>query len=88
MNVIEKLIDLPDEPIISDENEDILQKITSITRTAQFKELNLTEEKLDELVECVEEQEGFAGVVESIISSLERAPSIRIEEEIDEIDFI
>lgn len=87
MNIIEEIYKLPDEPIITQENEEILEKITSITRTSQFAEMNLSEEKLDELVQSLVEQENFSQNIPHICSGLSNASSILIVEEGDE-DYI
>lgn len=87
MSIIQKIYELPDEPIISQENEEILEKIISITRTSQFAEMNLSEEKLDELVQCLVEQENFSANIPNICNGLSNASSILIVEE-DEEDYI
>lgn len=88
INLIADLASLPDEPILSNENDRILKRITSITRTSQFELLNLDDEKLDELTLCLKEQEDFTNEITSITRGLERAPSIILWEANEEEDYI
>lgn len=88
-NIIADLAMLEDEPIVSDENEKTLKEITAITRTAEFELMELNDEKLDELISCLREQEEFAKEIPSITQGLQRVPSIILPcEEEDEEDYI
>jgi len=75
-NIIADLAMLADEPIVSDENERTLKEITAITKTAEFEPMELDDEKLDELIDCLREQEEFAKEIPTITQGLQRVPSI------------
>lgn len=87
--ILTDLISLPDEPIISDADELVLRKIVGITRTSEFEDFNLNDERLDSLTESLHQQEEFAKEIPGIVKGLDNAKSIIIvtEDEEDE-DFI
>lgn len=87
-NIIKDLIEMEDEPVISEENETLLQQITSITRTAEFEPMGISEEKLDELIESLGNQETFSEEVSTLSSGLEKVKSIVLENFEDEEDYI
>ncbi len=86
--IIQDLISMQDEPIISDENEELLQTITSISRTSEFELMGLEEEKLDELLSSLQEQENFAVEIADLSEGLERVPSIALIDDEEEEDYI
>jgi len=87
-NILSALANLADEPIVSTENEKHLQDIINITRTSEFTSLALTEEKLDELTECLMGQEIFAKEIPGITKGLELVSSIVLPDEEDEEEYI
>jgi len=87
-NLIQDLVNLPDEPIVSDENESILKNITAIKKTSEFEPMDLNDERLDELIECLKEQEDFAHNIEEISKELGRVPSIIMHDDDEEDDYI
>jgi len=88
MNLAETLYELSDEPIIPEENSIIIKNILNITKTYEFAEMNLSEEKLDELVENIKQEENFTSVLSNIISGLESVKSIQIAEDNDEEEYL
>jgi len=52
-NIVDDLIEMQDEPIVSEENEGLLQQIIAITKTSEFLPMNLTEEKLDDYNQAI-----------------------------------
>jgi len=83
-NIIDDLIGMQDEPIVSEENETLLAQITSITRTSEFAPMELDDERLDGLIECLGNQENFANEVNHLAEGLERVKSIIIKDDNDE----
>ena len=87
-NIIDDLILMEDEPIITEENDALLSSITNIERTSEFEAMGLTEEKLDELVQCLGNQESFASELQTIAEELEKIKSIMIELNDEDEDYI
>ena len=86
MNILQDLSSLENEPLISDENEQLFQDMLNLERTSDFTAMNLSEEKLDELYSCLEEQETYLGVIADIPYNLQEVPSITVID--DTVDFI
>lgn len=86
INIIEELANLADEPLISNEEAELLNRITSITRTSEFEPMNLSDEVLDELIEKIKEQEGFSQNIPDIVLGLEMSRSIILID--DEEDYV
>ena len=87
MNFVEELMEAEDEPIITDEDEKIFKKITSIGKVRDFTEMNLSDEKLDSLIESLEKQEEFTSEIKTILKNLEKVSSIIMEND-DEEEYI
>ena len=87
-SIIDDLISMADEPIITEENDEIMERLIIIERTSEFEPMGLTEEKLDELVESLGNQENFASEITSLSQGLERVQSIVLEVDNDEEDYI
>jgi len=85
---IKDILVLEHEPLIPDENEKLLKQITSLERTSQFDELNITEEKLDELIENLGNQEDYTEEIGTIVDDLDEIPGVSMANSDIDVDFI
>jgi hypothetical protein len=88
MTKIQDIAGLAHEPLTSKRNEDLLVEISKIERTSQFSEMNLTDEELDSILEGLDSQENFVGNIDQFIVNLHDMPSIQIEEDEEEDDYL
>lgn len=83
---IKDLLLLDHNPLIPIENEILLKKITSLKRTFAFEEMRISNEKLDELVENLKQQESFLENIDEVVRDLENIPGTIVYD--DSADFI
>ena len=85
-DIIQDILGLNDEPLISRENDKLFNEILRITRTSDFTLMNLSEDKLDELYSMLVAQEDFVDEVSNVPRNLSDTPSIILIDNM--VDFI